>query len=86
MEISTLKANKNDLELSNQELHSQLVTADLESRESSSTSLTGQPSITRLRAHVDVDICNGSAEVVTTTASIPLTFDSKYRSTMEKGL
>ena len=82
--ITSLRTEKQELELRIQELQSQLVTADpLSSRDSSSTSL---PSITRLRAQVDLDITTGGAEVTATTTSIPLTFDSKYRAAMEKGL
>ena len=60
----------------------------LVSRDSSTTSLTGHPSITRLTAQVDVDITNipGIAGVVTATSTVPITFGSQYRSTMEKGL
>lgn len=85
--IASLRAEKQEVEFRNQELQSQLVSTDpISSKESSGTSLSGQPSITRLRAQVDLDISTGGAEVIATTTSIPLTFDSKYRTTMEKGL
>ncbi len=83
-----MRTSNIDLECSNQDLQSQLSSEHLSSKNSSFTSMGGggQPSITRLRAHVDVDISNGNAEVVATSTSIPLIFDSMYRTTMEKGL
>ncbi len=84
--VLELQLNNKDLDSSNQDLRSQLVSHDSLPSGGSSSSLGGQPSITRLRAQVDVDITTGCAEVITTTTSVPLTFDSQYRAAMEKGL
>lgn len=62
--------------------------------ESIGASLPGvsRPGITRLRAQLDVDLSgvsvgsNGSGNYATATATVPLKFDSQYRSTMERGV
>ena len=68
---------------------------DLNVSSSSTTSLHSHPSITRLVAHLDVDLTNlppsssasrSSVGVATATATVPIKFDSSYRAAMEKGL
>lgn len=50
------------------------------------------PGITRLRAQLDVDLSGisvggcASGNCATATATVPLKFDSKYLSAMEKGM
>ena len=64
---------------------------DLNSSGGSSSSLPRNPSITRLVAHLDVDLTSlpttgGQGGVATATATVPIKFDSSYRAAMEKGL
>ncbi len=64
---------------------------DLNSSGESSSSLPRNPSITRLVAHLDVDLSSlpttgGQGGVATATATVPIKFDSSYRAAMEKGL
>ena len=64
---------------------------DLNSSGESSSSIPRNPSITRLVAHLDVDLTSlptagGQGGVATATATVPIKFDSSYRAAMEKGL
>lgn len=68
--------------------------SDLNTSGGSSSSLQRNPSITRLVAHLDVDLSSlptametgTSVGVATATATVPIKFDSSYRAAMEKGL
>ena len=90
--ITALKASNRELQARNQSLSNSV--SDLQARvsnESSPQSASSKgPSITRLRALLDVDISgvpgSGPHGEATALATVPLKFGSQYRSTMERGM
>ena len=100
--IASLKHKNRELTTENEELqiqlpptsstqHQQQQTDPLNSS-GSNISLQSYPSITRLRAQVDVDISNlaltpgATVGFATASTSVPIKFDSHYRAAMEKGV
>ena len=92
--IAALKASNCELLAQNESL--QNVNSGLKDHMSGHSEVgsngSSPPGITRLRAQLDVDLSgfsvrsNGSGNYATATATVPLKFDSQYRSTMERGV
>ena len=90
--IAALKASNCELLAQNESLKNVNLKDHVSSHSEGASIDSSPPGITRLRAQLDVDLSgisirsNGSGNYATATATVPLKFDSQYRSAMERGM